>query len=251
MTDAEPVYDSDTDWAEHWEPDVQLVPAVLAASRPISTLTAKQDRCWLVAGLKVYGLTAEDMADRLKCSLRLVRTLMAEPMTLVCRMYLAEADAFAEELHLVRHELAVRTRHLDLERAEHGRVREQRDRMLDALVTGEPISVCRRGGHLMDKYNTYTHPKTGKRSCRKCRYDALRRHRGQDEITGVTSSSAAAHGAPSGLAGVPTAAPTADGRSLGDHGPAAPASVAPGGDGSGTAGTGQREPALTPPTSPI
>lgn len=181
VTTAEPVYDEDTDWAEDWEPDHLLVPAVLAASRPIATIAAKQDRCWLVAGLKVAGLTADDMADRLKCSLRLVRTLMAEPMTLVCRMYLAEADAFGEELRLVRHELAVRTRHLELERDEAERVRDQRDRMLDMVLTGEPIAVCRRAGHLMDKYNTYVHPKTKKRSCRACRYDATIRLRGRQQ----------------------------------------------------------------------
>lgn len=218
-------YDLDTPWSKGWSPDHGLVPAVLAASRPIATIASKQDRCWLVAGLKATGLTADDIADRLKCSLRLVRTLLAEDMAKVCEVYFDQADTFTEELRLARHELAVRGRELAEAAAEATRVREQRDRLIDMAVTGEPIKVCRRGQHVMDRYNTYEHPATGKKSCRKCRYDALRRHRGQDEVTGVTSAPPAAHGAPGGLAGTPASVATAHAGGLGDHGPAAGASV--------------------------
>ncbi|AUX82295.1 DNA binding protein [Mycobacterium phage Blocker23] len=216
------VYDTDTDWAKTWEPDHGLVPAVLAAgTRPIASVPARQDRCWLVAGLKVAGLTADDIADRLRCSLRLVRTLLAEDMTKVCLAYFAEADHFADELRLVRHELTVRTVQLDRERAEHGRVREQRDRLIDMAITGEPVRLCRHQ-HLLDKYNTYVHPRTGKVSCRTCRAEAVERYRSKLTSPGDDSSPATpGHGAPGGPAGVaaPVAAP--HGPARGGLGPAA------------------------------
>lgn len=225
--DDEP-YDLDTDWAKDWSPDHLLVPAVLAQSRPIATITAKQDRCWLVGGLQAEGLTADDIADRLKCSLRLVRTLLAEDMTTVCRLYLTEADHFAEELRLTRHELTVRQRELADERAEAARVRDQRDRMIDMAITGEPIKVCARAGHLMDKYNTYVHPSTGKRSCRACRLEAVRRCRAGSNPDTTDSAPAASGGAAGGLAGTSTAVTAAhDALATADPGPAErPATVA-------------------------
>lgn len=169
-------YDEDAPWAEGWSPDLMLVPAVLAAgNRPIATITNTQDRCWLIAGLRAEGLTAEDIRDRLHCSLRLVRSLIALDMTTVCRMYHTEAKAFAEELRLTQHELGVRTQELANVAAEAGRVREQRDRMIDAAMTGGQIKLCHRN-HVMDKYNTYTRP-DGREECRTCRNEAVQRHR--------------------------------------------------------------------------
>lgn len=221
MTEGPTPYDLDTDWAEDWSPDHGLVPAVLAASRPISTITAKQDRCWLVAGLKESGLTADDIADRLKCSLRLVRTLLAEDMATVCRAYHAEAETFGEELRLTRHELAVRTRELVDVQAEADRVREQRDRMIDMAMTGEKVQVCARAGHLLDRYTVYVHPATGKRSCRKCRAEAVLRCRSNSD------TSAAPAGLGTAVSGA-ALAPTAHAGGPGDLGPAtAPADVAP------------------------
>lgn len=185
VEDAE--YDEDAPWSRDWQPDPHLIPAVLAAgNRAIASIKSKQDRCWLVAGLKVEGLTAEDMRDRLKCSLRLIRSLLAEDMTTVCLLYHAESMAFREELRLSRHELTVRTRELSDTVAEAIRVREQRDRMIDMAMTGDPIRVCRRAGHVMDKYNTYTDPGTGKTSCRQCRHDAVKRSRDRNN-SGITA----------------------------------------------------------------
>lgn len=166
-----------------WQPDHQLIAAVLAGPRSIRTLRSKPDRCWVVAGLCAEGMTAENQADRLKTSVRTIRTIMSEPMTKVFRLFFAESEAFAEELHLVQHELQIRTVALAEITAEEGRVRAQRDRMIDMAMTGEPVRVCSRAGHVMDKYNTYRHAKTGKTACRLCRYNAQRRARGLPEIT--------------------------------------------------------------------
>lgn len=154
-----------------WRPDPQLVPAVLARSRPIRTLTSKADKCWVVAGLHVQGLTAEEILDRLKCSLRLVRTLLADPMTKVFILYHAEVATFREELSLTSHELRTTAQAAREAQAEHARVREQRDRLIDMAMTGEPVRLCKHG-HVMDRYNTYVCPTTGKRSCRTCRREA-------------------------------------------------------------------------------
>lgn len=172
------------DDGEHWVPDLQLVPALLAQPRPMRTLVSKFDRFWAVAGLKEDGYTAEDIADRLRpCSLRQVRTILSNPVTKVFRMYFNEANTFGEELRLAQHELRTQRQSLDDITAEEGRVRAQRDRMIDAAICGEPVRVCRRAGHLMDRYNTYRDPRTGKTSCRLCRYNATRRARGLPEIT--------------------------------------------------------------------
>ncbi|WP_237569284.1 NAD(P)H-dependent flavin oxidoreductase [Mycolicibacterium lacusdiani] len=40
-----------------------------------------EDRAWLVSGLTLRVLTAKDIAERLGCSLRLVRAIRAEPIT--------------------------------------------------------------------------------------------------------------------------------------------------------------------------
>lgn len=220
MTQEPAPYDLDTDWAENWSPDHGLVAAVLARQRSIATITAKQDRCWLVAGLSQAGLAGADIADRLKCSMRLVRKLQAEDMTTVCRAYHHEAESFGEELRLTRYELAVRTRELADVLAEATRVREQRNRLIDMAMTGEPIKLCK-NQHVLDRYTTYTHPKTGKVSCRTCRHDAVERYRAKLTSPGDDGlAPPAAHGAPGGLAGVPASVATAHAGGLGDPGPA-------------------------------
>lgn len=73
---------------QRWEPDTNLVAAVLSVPRTTFKLTDLNwhDRCWLVAGLgkKVLGeagLTAQEIANRTRCSLRLVRDIRAEELT--------------------------------------------------------------------------------------------------------------------------------------------------------------------------
>ena len=49
---------------------------------PITELTGP-DRAWVVAGLAAAGWTAEETAAQLRCSLRLIRQIRAEPMCVV------------------------------------------------------------------------------------------------------------------------------------------------------------------------
>ena len=172
----------DTEADEAWEPDRLLVPAILAHSRHHSELSCKTDKCWVVAALTEDGMVAEEIADRLKCSLRLVRTLLADARTKAFRVYFREAETFAQELALVRHELQVRS--VEARKATDllARVTEQRDQLIALARKGEAPRVCKRN-HLVIGYNAYTHPKTKKVSCRTCRRDAMRRLRGNADTT--------------------------------------------------------------------
>lgn len=168
---------------ERWHPDHHLVDAILAGSSTTVADLSGPDRSWVVAGLTRAGLTAEDIADRLKpCSLRLVRSIRAEPMTLVCHMYQDEASHFADELRMVSVELTRALADLRAERDEAARVREQRDRMIDSMAIGEPVRLCRRGAHVMDRWNTYVHAKTGKKQCRACRREREQERRDAAKI---------------------------------------------------------------------
>ena len=164
--------EDDAETLNAWQPDHQLIAAVLAQTRHHSAITCKTDKCWLIAGLtESERMKAEDIADRLKCSLRMVRTLLAEPRTKAFRMYFREASTFREELSLSQHELRVRTSELAGAQRDIARLKRQRDELIDAAKIGEPIKMCKHG-HLMTKYNTYEHPATGKKSCRTCRRKA-------------------------------------------------------------------------------
>ena len=142
-----------------WEPDDQLVPAVLARHRPLSGLS-QPDRCWAVAGLTLAGLTAEDIAERLGCSLRLVRSIRAEAMTQVCAYVQRETHAFTDELRLARSELSAARRSAETAEAEAARLRTTLVRLTEAP------SVCQRG-HVLDRYNSHI-DRHGHRRCRAC-----------------------------------------------------------------------------------
>lgn len=144
-----------------WEPDDQLVHAVLSRTRPCSGLSVP-DRCWVVAGLTLAGLTAADIAERLSCSLRLVRSICAEPMTKVCLWAQREAAAFADELRLSRseHRHAVLSR--DAAALEVARLRGQ----LSRLIGDRPARSCSRGHDLSSPYARYE--RGGRTWCRAC-----------------------------------------------------------------------------------
>ena len=87
---------------DRWHPDEQLVAAVLAGSAARMSDLNDSDRAWVVAGLMSAHLTAEDIADRLGCSLRLVRAIRALPLTAVCLYALQESANFTDELRLAQ-----------------------------------------------------------------------------------------------------------------------------------------------------
>jgi hypothetical protein len=87
---------------ERWEPDEGLVYAVQHRPVPISDLSGP-DRAWVVAFLTTQGWTVASIAERLRCSLRLIQQIKAEPMTQVaahCQRLRAQVDAVAALAHL-------------------------------------------------------------------------------------------------------------------------------------------------------
>lgn len=132
------------------------------------------DRSWVVAGLTLAGLTAEEIRDRLACSLRSVRAIRAEPMTQICLIYQREVDNFANEMRLAVSSSAGLRRALHDATIERDRLRSQLDNVLDARMVGESVDVCGRG-HLLTAYNTYIN--NGRRWCRECHAERQRDYR--------------------------------------------------------------------------
>lgn len=174
-----------------WEPDEQLIACAMNGGRTMKDL-APPDRSWAVAGMTLKGLTADDIADRLGCSLRLVRSIRAEPMTVLAGLYLSEVDHFTDELRLRDSEL--RGLRVDLSEAltEAARTRDKLGRLLDAHMVGA-VDTCHRG-HPMTEYNTYrvTSKADGRerRHCRECRRDraAAARLTSKTVVTAVTTN---------------------------------------------------------------
>lgn len=171
-----------------WRPDEYLIPAIMAGNAISMADLKAPDRCWAVAGLRRAGLSIEDMRDRLKCSLRTVKTVIADPMTDACALLQAESEHFTRELAMATAEI----RRLDMEageaEAERDRYRLQLGRLLDVAMTEGQIRTfpC---GCPRTRYNTYIAPKTGKAGCRAHRTLAVQRYRakrnGADSVTGT------------------------------------------------------------------
>ena len=164
---------------ERWVPDDQLVPAVLSRVRPytMASLTPP-DRCWVVAGLTLAGLTAEDIAERLSCSLRLVRALRAEDMTQVALHFQRESSAFADELRLARSELRAASLAHTASDLEVQRLRKQ----LVRITTPPNGPTCGRG-HARTPYNTYVHEPSGRTWCRECHRERQAAYRARKALS--------------------------------------------------------------------
>jgi hypothetical protein len=164
-----------TDQSTPWEPDDQLIAAVRcgSGSKKMSNLI-DADRSWVVAGLTLSGFTAKDIADRLGCSLRLVRSVRAADMTQVCLIYQREIQAFTNQMALADSEARALRRDLSDMTADRDRIRAQFDRILDARLVGQPVDACGQG-HLMTNWNTYWN--AGRRWCRECHVQRNRDYR--------------------------------------------------------------------------
>lgn len=144
------------------------------------TEMSRQDRCWVVAGLTVAGWTAEAIADKMFCSLRLIRHIRADDLTAACVYLHTETSSFDAELSLARSELSAMTvAHRESE-AELVRVRRQRDKLIDEKIVG--CKLCGRCGTPMDRYNTYTHARSGKEFCRVCHRRRQQRYRDEAKL---------------------------------------------------------------------
>jgi len=145
-----------------------MVAAVLSmpkASRKMTELSGP-DRSWLVAGLTLAGVTADEIAERTGCSRRLVMAIRAEDMTQVCKIAQQQTGELEAELSAERSEHSVTRRDLVEKVAEAERLRMQLDQVLGKLMVGT-LTAFPRCGHPRVKYNTYSHG--GAERCRECR----------------------------------------------------------------------------------
>lgn len=118
-----------------WEPDPHLVDAVLVTGRSSVPLTrlSQQDRAWLVSGLTLAGLTADQIANRTGCSIRLVKAVRADPATMVATAARVEAAGLERELRAERCARAVLARRVSELGRELKRVRSQRDQLIGGV----------------------------------------------------------------------------------------------------------------------
>ena len=116
-----------------WQPDEHLITAAQAGQLHIRNLT-NEDRSWVVAGLTARGHTAEDTAHMLRCSLRLIKQIRANPMTAVS-LY-AQTIAVEAETARLQAKTAKRAHAYELEdlRMTAERYKKQRDDLIDQLA---------------------------------------------------------------------------------------------------------------------
>lgn len=81
---------------EDWQPDEGLVEKVRTGGASIKDLS-DADRTWVVIVLLSHGWTAQDVADRLHCSLRLIRNIRADPLAAVALYALGLERALGAE----------------------------------------------------------------------------------------------------------------------------------------------------------
>lgn len=137
---------------------------------------ATPDRAWLVAGLTLAGLTAKDIASRMSCSLRLVRTIRAEDMTHVCLLAQQREASLTGDLRKMELEYRLARIDLDQQGRDLRRLQKQLDQVIAAHLNGT-LALFPRCRHPKVGYNVYRHG--GREYCRQCRreWDQTRRNR--------------------------------------------------------------------------
>lgn len=160
-----------------WQPDDLLVPAVLAGS---CTTTMEDlslaDQAWVCLQLKDAGYTAEFTAERMRCSVRMVRARISDDVGQVMRRYMDTAEHFDQTHRMSSSEVTRLARELAEAERDRDRYLGERNRLIDRAMSGDggPVFPC---GCPRSRYNTYTAPKTGKQGCRHHRTLAQQRYR--------------------------------------------------------------------------
>lgn len=125
--------------SDRWQPDDALIFTVRTRQLPIADLNGP-DRAWLVAALTVQGWTVAAIADRLKCSLRLIQQIKAEPMTQVALYALALERELRAQRSLLRLATCQAAAELTQRDTTITRLTRQRDTLLDKLRTTKDMT---------------------------------------------------------------------------------------------------------------
>lgn len=118
--------------SEDWSPDPALVLTVRSRNVPIASLSIP-DRAWVVAALTVEGWTVRAIADRLRCSLRLVQQIKAEPMAKMALHAMQTHRALLEEQAVRRLEARIVAQEVRALRGRIDALTQQRDALIDQL----------------------------------------------------------------------------------------------------------------------
>lgn len=118
--------------SEDWSPDPALVLTVRSRDVPIASLSTP-DRAWVVAALTVEGWTVRAIADRLRCSLRLVQQIKAEPIARMAVYAMQVQRALASEQAVRRLEARITAQEADTLRARVDALTDQRNALVAQL----------------------------------------------------------------------------------------------------------------------
>lgn len=124
---------------ERWQPDDGMVFTLRTRCVPIKELPRPEDRAWVVASLTAAGWTVSAIADRLRCSLRLVQQIKTDPITMVA-LYALQLDQQLREERALRHMAAVQhTAEVAALRGHIDRLTAQRDLLLTHVAPPAPL----------------------------------------------------------------------------------------------------------------
>lgn len=115
-----------------WLPDDGLVEKARMMGQPIATMT-NEDRIWVVVSLSALGWTAQDIADRLSCSLRLIRNIKAEPAAQLATYALGLRGQVIAIAGTCRLEVSSLRSVLDAQAVQLGQLRRQRADLIRQL----------------------------------------------------------------------------------------------------------------------
>ncbi|MBB3040174.1 histidine phosphatase family protein [Hoyosella altamirensis] len=141
-----------------YQPD-DMLPDVAAAGRIRFTDLAAADRAWVVAVLTQRGVTADDLATRLRCSKRSIQLVRADPLCTIMTEWLT-AQTLADTL---AHQVSVTTRDAALAQDAHDKtiaaLKAKLSNVLDQLkVTHQRWQSERHRAEVMAKYLPHRKP---------------------------------------------------------------------------------------------
>jgi len=178
--------DEDSTEPLDWLPDSIMVDEVNGSPKSFLHMTRlpHPDRAYLVAGLTVRGMKAEEIADRTHCSLRLIRTIRSWEMTDVCKWVHGQTIELEGQLSKERSAHSLTRRELEDSVAREARLQRQLDQLVAALGRGEKIETFRGCKHPKVAWNTYTQNGVDAKGrpfsrefCRECNNDRATQYR--------------------------------------------------------------------------
>ena len=129
-----------------WAPDDSLVEKVRLIGHPMAEVSrcSNADRVWAVVSLSALGWTAQEIADRMECSLRLIRNIKAE--------HAAELAAYALQLRTqliavstsCQREVTTLRMQVSAQNTQIDQLRRQRSDLISQLQLAQALTPVRR-----------------------------------------------------------------------------------------------------------